>query len=101
MPDFIAEHNLPFTISATTNRKEALQEAQEESTSHAGRTPRQLEVLLSQNDLIDSCRPGDIVLLACYVDAVNTATADGRAGPRGLRGRALLLRERTARSKKP
>ena len=47
-----------------------LQESQEESTAHAGRTPRQFEVELT-NDLIDACRPGDIILLACYVDAVN------------------------------
>ena len=58
-----------------------LQEAQEESTAQAGRTPRQLEVELT-DDLIDSCRPGDIVLLACYVDAVNSAVAAGRAGKR-------------------
>jgi len=40
-----------------------LQEVQEESTSHAGRTPRQVEVALT-NDLVDSCRPGDTVLVA-------------------------------------
>ena len=34
-----------------------LQEAQEESISHAGRTPRQMEVELT-HDLVDSCRPG-------------------------------------------
>jgi len=34
------------------------------------------------NDLIDACRPGDIILLACYVDAVNSALAAGRAGKR-------------------
>ena len=60
-----------------------IQEAQEESTSHAGRTPRQIDVILS-HDLIDSCRPGDIVMLACYVDAVNSAVASGRAGKRAL-----------------
>ena len=58
-----------------------LQESQEESTAHAGRTPRQFEVELN-HDLIDSCRPGDIILLACYVDAVNSALAAGRAGKR-------------------
>ncbi len=58
-----------------------LQESQEESTAHAGRTPRQFEVELN-NDLIDLCRPGDIILLACYVDAVNSAIAAGRAGKR-------------------
>jgi DNA helicase MCM8 len=60
-----------------------LQEAQEESTSHAGRTPRQIDVVLS-HDLIDACRPGDIVLLGCYVDAINSAVAKGRAGKRAL-----------------
>jgi DNA helicase MCM8 len=53
-----------------------LQELQEESTSHAGRTPRQLQVEL-RDGLIDSCRPGDIVFLACYVDAVKSAVAAG------------------------
>lgn len=60
-----------------------LQEAQEESTSHAGRTPRQIQVEL-RHDLIDSCRPGDIVLLACYVDAVNSAVAAGKTGKRAM-----------------
>eukprot|EP00934_Nitzschia_sp_Nitz4_P007144 Nitzschia sp. Nitz4//scaffold114_size70088//56642//59227//NITZ4_005987-RA/size70088-processed-gene-0.26-mRNA-1//1//CDS//3329533453//7134//frame0 len=59
-----------------------LQEAQDEATAHAGRTPRQLEVMLTQPDLIDACRPGDMVLLACHVDAINTAVAAGRAGKR-------------------
>ena len=59
-----------------------LQEAQDESTSHAGRTPRQLEVELVDDDLMDACRPGDIVLLACWVDAINSAVAAGRAGKR-------------------
>lgn len=34
------------------------------------------------NDLIDLCRPGDIILLVCWVDAVNSALAAGRAGKR-------------------
>ena len=67
-----------------------LQEAQEESTSHAGRTPRQLQVELT-HDLIDSCRPGDIVLLACYVDAVNSAVAAGRTGKRALENSTYKL----------
>ena len=58
-----------------------LQESQEESTAHAGRTPRQFEVELN-SDLIDLCRPGDIIILACYVDAVNSAIAAGKAGKR-------------------
>jgi DNA helicase MCM8 len=72
------------TARYTNVQELRLQESQEESTSHAGRTPRQLEVLLTQPDLIDSCRPGDIVLLACHVDAINTAVAAGRAGKRAL-----------------
>ena len=60
-----------------------LQEAQEESTAHAGRTPRQMEVELT-HDLVDSCRPGDIVLVACIVQAVNSAVASGRTGKRAL-----------------
>lgn len=58
-----------------------LQEAQEESTAHSGRTPRQMPVELT-NDLVDSCRPGDIVLVACIVDTVNSAVAAGRMGKR-------------------
>ena len=72
------------TARYTNVQELRLQESQEESTSQAGRTPRQLEVLLTQPDLIDSCRPGDIVLLACHVDAINTAVAAGRAGKRAL-----------------
>lgn len=72
------------TARYTNVQELRLQESQEESTTHAGRTPRQLEVLLTQPDLIDSCRPGDIVLLACHVDAINTAVAAGRAGKRAL-----------------
>ena len=34
------------------------------------------------SDLIDLCRPGDIILLVCWVDAVNSALAAGRAGKR-------------------
>ena len=71
------------TARYTNVQELRFQEAQEESTSHAGRTPRQMEVELS-HDLIDSCRPGDIVLLACYVDAVNSAVAAGKAGKRAL-----------------
>ncbi|KAG7364569.1 replicative DNA helicase [Nitzschia inconspicua] len=75
-----------FTLMRSTARytnvqELRLQESQEESTSHAGRTPRQLEVELT-HDLIDTCRPGDIVLVACHVDAVNSAVAAGRAGKR-------------------
>ena len=58
-----------------------LQEAQEESTTHAGRTPRQLEVELT-HDLVGVCRPGDIVFVACTVAAINTAVASGKAGKR-------------------
>lgn len=71
------------TARYTNVQELRLQEAQEESTSHAGRTPRQLQVELT-HDLIDSCRPGDIVLLACYVDAVNSAVAAGRTGRRAM-----------------
>jgi hypothetical protein len=53
-----------------------LQEAQEESTVHAGRTPRQIEVELA-HDLVDSCRPGDSILVAASVAAINTAYAAG------------------------
>jgi DNA replicative helicase MCM subunit Mcm2 (Cdc46/Mcm family) len=60
-----------------------LQEAQEESTIYAGRTPRQLEIELT-HDLVDICRPGDIVLVACTVAAINTAVASGQTGKRAL-----------------
>lgn len=69
------------TARYTNVQELRLQESQEESTTQAGRTPRQLEVWLT-HDLIDSCRPGDIILLACHVDAVNSAVAAGRAGKR-------------------
>ena len=69
------------TASYINVQEVKLQESQEESTSHAGRTPRQLEVELT-HDLIDSCRPGDMVLLACWVDAVNTAIAARKTGKR-------------------
>lgn len=72
---------LRSTARYTNVQELRLQESQEESTSHAGRTPRQLEVELT-HDLIDSCRPGDIVLVACRVDTVNSAVAAGRAGKR-------------------
>lgn len=58
-----------------------LQEAQEENTGQAGRTPRQLEVELTR-DLVDTCRPGDIVLVAATVVAINTAVAAGQVGKR-------------------
>ncbi|VEU39959.1 unnamed protein product [Pseudo-nitzschia multistriata] len=69
------------TARYTNVQELRLQESQEESTSHAGRTPRQFEVELNHH-LIDSCRPGDSILLACQVDAVNSAVAAGRAGKR-------------------
>lgn len=58
-----------------------LQESQEESTTQAGRTPRQMEVHLT-HELVGSCRPGDIVKVAAIVQAVNSAVAAGRAGKR-------------------
>ena len=69
------------TARYTNVQEIRLQEAQEESTIQAGRTPRQFEVEL-KDDLIDSCRPGDIIILACFVDAINSALASGRAGKR-------------------
>jgi len=45
-----------------------LQEAPEESSAYAGRTPRQITVLLTQ-DLVDCCRPGDTVCVAAIVAA--------------------------------
>jgi MCM OB domain/MCM P-loop domain len=58
-----------------------LQEVQEENTMQAGRTPKQIEVELNC-DLVNSCRPGDIVLVAAIVAAVNTAVAAGSKGKR-------------------
>jgi DNA helicase MCM8 len=72
---------LRSTASYINVQEVRLQESQEESTSHAGRTPRQLEVELTR-DLIDSCRPGDMILLSCWVDAVSTAVAARRTGKR-------------------
>jgi DNA helicase MCM8 len=58
-----------------------LQEAQEESTAQAGRNPRQVDVELAR-DLVDACRPGDTVLVAATVAAVNAAVAAGVTGKR-------------------
>jgi len=55
-----------------------LQEAQEENTTAAGRTPRQLEVEFT-HELVDQCRPGDIVQIAAIVSAINTAAGQRRA----------------------
>jgi DNA helicase MCM8 len=75
-----------FILNRTTARyiniqELRLQESQEESTAQAGRTPRQMEVELT-HDLVDSCRPGDIVMVASIVQAVNSAIAAGRTGKR-------------------
>jgi DNA helicase MCM8 len=75
-----------FILNRTTARyiniqELRLQESQEESTAQAGRTPRQMEVELT-HELVDSCRPGDIVMVASIVQAVNSAIAAGRAGKR-------------------
>ena len=58
-----------------------LQESQDESTAHAGRAPRQLVVEVS-HDLVESCRPGDMVQIAAVIEAVNTALAAGQRGKR-------------------
>jgi DNA helicase MCM8 len=58
-----------------------LQETQDESFVQAGRTPRQLAVELTA-DLVDTCRPGDTVMVAAVVAAVNTALQQGRHGKR-------------------
>ena len=55
-----------------------LQEAQDENTSAAGRTPRQIEVEFT-HDMVDQCRPGDIVQIAAIVSAVNTAAGQRKA----------------------
>lgn len=60
-----------------------LQEAQEENTMQAGRTPKQVDVELT-HDLVNACRPGDIVLLAAIVTAINTAVAAGSKGKRAV-----------------
>lgn len=67
-----------------------LQEAQEESTMHAGRTPRQIEVELT-HDLVDICRPGDSVMVAAVIAAVNTAVAAGKTGKRALENSTYKL----------
>lgn len=58
-----------------------LQESQEESTMQSGRQPRQMPAELA-DDLVDSCRPGDTVLVASVVDVVNQALATGKMGKR-------------------
>jgi MCM OB domain len=58
-----------------------IQETQDEAFAHAGRTPRQLVVELS-GDLVDACRPGDTVLVAAIVSAVNTSLQQGKYGKR-------------------
>jgi len=74
-----------FTLNRPTARyidaqEIRLQEAQDEN-NQAGRTPRQIEVELS-HDLVDVCRPGDIVLVAATVCAINSAVAAGQMGKR-------------------
>jgi DNA replicative helicase MCM subunit Mcm2 (Cdc46/Mcm family) len=80
-----------------------LQEAQEENTVQAGRTPRQMQVELT-HDLVDVCRPGDIVLVAATVEAINAAVAAGQIGKRAketstyklyLRGHSLTTLSET------
>jgi MCM OB domain/MCM P-loop domain len=61
-----------------------LQEAQDDNdTMQAGRTPRQVEVELT-HDLVNACRPGDIILLSAIVTAINTAVAAGSKGKRAV-----------------
>lgn len=67
-----------------------LQEAQEETTAHAGRTPRQMEVIL-EHDLVDCCRPGDIVSVAGVIQTVNSALAAGKSGKRALENSTYKL----------
>jgi DNA helicase MCM8 len=67
-----------------------LQEAQEESTNHAGRTPRQMEVELA-HDLVDAVRPGDSILMAATVAAINTAFAAGKTGKRAQENSTFKL----------
>jgi DNA replicative helicase MCM subunit Mcm2 (Cdc46/Mcm family) len=67
-----------------------LQEAQEESTNHAGRTPRQMEVELA-HDLVDAVRPGDSILVAATVAAINTAFAAGKTGKKAMENSTFKL----------
>jgi MCM P-loop domain/MCM OB domain len=67
-----------------------LQEAQEESTLYAGRTPRQLEVEVT-HDLVDVCRPGDTVLVGAIVRAANTAVIAGKTGKRAQENSTFQL----------
>jgi MCM OB domain/MCM P-loop domain len=62
-----------------------LQEVQDEDSNavnmmQAGRTPKQIEVELAHSELVNICRPGDIVLVAGTVAAINTAVAAGSKG---------------------
>ena len=61
-----------------------LQETQEETSGEAGRTPRQIDVVVT-HDLVDRCHAGDVVHVAGTVRAASTAPSRGRGG-RGGRG---------------
>lgn len=65
-----------------------LQEATEESSAYAGRTPRQITVKLAQ-DLVDKTRPGDTVAVAAIVaaEAVGDGKRSGGGGGGGGRNR--------------
>jgi len=56
-----------------------LQESQDESTAHAGRAPRQLVIEVEQ-DLVETCRPGDMVKVAATISAISTALQKGKRG---------------------
>ena len=75
-----------FTLCRSTARyidvqQIRLQETQDESTTDAGRTPRQIDVEVT-HELVDSCNTGDVVHVAGIVRAMNSAVAAGRGGKR-------------------
>lgn len=71
-------YTLMRSTARYTNVQELrLQEAPDESTQYAGRTPRQLAVEV-EHDLVQTCRPGDSIALVAIVAAVHTTVAAGR-----------------------
>lgn len=69
---------LRSTARYTNVQELRLQESPDESTTQAGRTPRQLRVELT-HELVGACRPGDTVLVAAIVDAVSTTASSSGA----------------------
>lgn len=61
-----------------------LQELQDETQTDAGRTPRQVDVEVTDADMVDLCNAGDVVLVSGVVMSINTALASGKSGRKAM-----------------